>query len=153
MDSIKNQMQVFNMLSSENELLYHTFAQRYGLSDNVFWTLYCLYQSDSELSQSDLCGYWSFSKQTINSSVNVLIKKGWVKLETVPNTRNRKNILLTEAGRKFCDCSIREIIGLELSVYARFSQEERETFIKLFRSLNNFMWEELEKLDAGKRSE
>ena len=38
------------------------------------------------------------SKQTVNSIVTNMVKKGFVRLEHTPGTKNRKVIRLTEAG-------------------------------------------------------
>ncbi|MCM1130309.1 MAG: MarR family transcriptional regulator [Muribaculaceae bacterium] len=146
MTLISEQRREINKRTSENDCLYHLLAQKYNLSDNVFYILYYLYEEkDGTVSQSDLCEYWLYSKQTINSSITVMKNKGWIELVTVPNTRNRKNIVLTDEGKAFCQKAIGEIIALEEKVYARFSDEERTTFIAFFRRLNLYMEEECKK--------
>ena len=89
-----------NQLCNESDGIYHGIAQNYGLSDSVYWILYILYNSDEPVSQSDLCSNWYYSKQTVNSSISAMAQKGWVLLEVIPGTRNKKNIILTEAGRE-----------------------------------------------------
>ena len=151
MKTIRKQRLEINKLTSENDCMYRLIAQKFGLSDNVFYILYYLYEeADGEVSQSDLCDYWTYSKQTINSSVAVMKNKGWVELITVPNTRNRKNIVLTEEGKAFCDKVIREVIALEEAVYSRFSEAERTAFIDFFKRLNAYMSEEIKKEELKK---
>lgn len=145
MQTICKQRREMNKLTSENDFIYHQIAQKYGLSDNVLFILYYLYEEESgSVSQSDLCQYWLYSKQTINSSVSALVDRGWVKLVGVPNTRNRKNIVLTEVGKAFCDKAIAEIIALEERVYAQFSEEEINAGIAFFRKLNTYLAKELQ---------
>ena len=45
-----------------------------------------------EYSQQDICNAWSLSKQTVNSIVSNMVKKGYVYLEMVPGSKNRKFI-------------------------------------------------------------
>ena len=74
-----------------------------------------------------------------------MTKKGWIMLETVPKTRNRKNIVLTEAGRIFCAKVIGETYEVEKAAFSRITEEERELFLLLFRKTNKYMREEYEK--------
>lgn len=142
MNLISEHRREINKLTSENDCIYHLLAHKYGLSDNVFYILYYLYEEENgTVSQSDLCKYWYDSKQTINSSITAIKNKGWIELITVPNTRNRKNIVLTDEGKNFCQKAIGEVIALEEKVYARFTDEERTAIIDFFRRFNAYMEE------------
>ena len=145
MSTLKEQMIELNQLCNENDGIYHDIAQSYGLSDSIYWILYILYNSDTPVSQTELCNNWFYSKQTVNSSITSMIKKDWVVLQVIPGTRNRKNIVLTEAGQRFCDKVIGETQVIEQNAFSRISEEERELFISLFRVSNQFMREEYEK--------
>lgn len=145
MNTLKKQMVEINQLCNESDGIYHDIAQSYGLSDSVYWILYILYNSDSAVSQTDLCSNWFYSKQTVNSSISSMGQKGWVKLEVIPGTRNKKNIVLTESGQNYCS----EVIGatqeIEERAFSRITDEERNLFISLFRTSNQYMREEYEK--------
>ena len=152
MNTIKKQMIEINQLCNESDGIYHDIAQNYGLSDSVYWILYILYNSDEPVSQSDLCSNWYYSKQTVNSSISAMSQKGWVLLEVIPGTRNKKNIILTEAGREFCAKVIGETQEIEQTAFSRITAEERDLFISLFRTSNQYMREEYEKRSSlGKR--
>ena len=58
------------------------------------WALYYLQNAEEQLSQQDLIELMLFPKQTINSAVSALVKKGYVTLEMIPNTKNRKRFLI-----------------------------------------------------------
>ena len=145
MDTLKKQIMEINKLCNESDGLYHDIAQSYGLSDSIYWILYILYYNDCPVSQTELCSNWYYSKQTVNSSISAMTKKGWIMLETVPKTRNRKNIVLTEAGRIFCAKVIGETYEVEKAAFSRITEEERELFLLLFRKTNKYMREEYEK--------
>jgi len=74
-----------------------------------------------------------------------MIQKGWVALEVIPGTRNRKNIVLTETGQMFCSKVIGETQEIEERAFSRITERERELFISLFKTSNQYMREEYEK--------
>lgn len=62
--------------------LYHRYGVFCGLSDPAVWILYGLYEDTEQiLTQNDLVSTWFYPKQTINYTVNALVKRGLVKLE------------------------------------------------------------------------
>ncbi len=145
MSDVKKQMIEINQLSSELDGIYSDIAQSYGISDSIFWILSVLYDAEAAVSQTDLCNNWYYSKQTVNSAVASMVKKGWIELRVVPGTRNRKNIVLTEAGQNFCAKIMGETMEIEQATYSKFAEEERNIFIGMFKRLNRYMREEYEK--------
>lgn len=145
MNNLKEQMLEINRLYTENEQIYHDIAQHYGLSDSVHWILYMLYESENGISQTELCETWHLSKQTVNSAIASMIQKEWVSLENIPGTKNRKNIVLTEKGQHFCAKVIVEMKKIEENAISRIPDEDRETFIAVFRKTNQYMREEYER--------
>ena len=142
---ITKQMTEINRLSNELDCLYHNIAQNYGISDTIFLIFSVLSDKETDISQADLCNNWYYSKQTINSAVAAMIKKGWIELETIPNTRNKKRIVLTEDGADFCHRVIGETVEIEFAAYSEFTQDERDNFIKMFEKMNGYMRKEYDK--------
>lgn len=145
MNTLKKQMIEINQLWNESDGIYHDIAQSYGLPDSIYWILYILYSFDEPVSQVDLCNNWSYSKQTVNSSITSMMKKGLIILEVIPGTRNKKRIVLTDAGQQLCDKVIGETQMIEQTAFSKISEKERDFFISLFRKVNQFMREEYEK--------
>lgn len=56
------------------------------MSENELWIWYTLIAMQDEYSQQDICNAWSLSKQTVNSIVLNMIKKGYVYLKMVPGS-------------------------------------------------------------------
>ena len=81
--------------------LYHTAAIKSGIPDGevAIWSL--LLGSEQEYSQQDLSETLFLSKQTVNSIISKLIRKGFVTLKHCPGSRNRKVVRLTDAGFVF----------------------------------------------------
>ncbi len=111
---------------------YRSYAAKKKIPPTAFWILYALRESDSSYSQQDFCGDWFYPKQTVNSAVRYLLKAEYIVLTPVPGTRNRKNMHLTSRGIQYCEAHIDPLICAERTSFARFSEEERETFLLLF---------------------
>ena len=150
MDNLKNYMVEINQLSNEIDSVYHDIAQNYGISDSVYWILYIIYYSDTPISQIELCDCWSYSKQTVNSSITSMIKKGLITLEVIPGTRNKKRILLTSAGRELSASVIGETKKIEQAMFSKYSEKEMEKFITMFRNMTANMREEYENKQSHK---
>lgn len=99
--NINKQAEMINRKIREMSALYRCAAQESGVSDGEvdIWTT--LLNSDEAYTQQDFCDMLSLPKQTVNSIVRGLVRKGYVTLEHVPGTRNRKVIRLTPMGREF----------------------------------------------------
>lgn len=140
--NIQQQLHTLSRLYKQNDKLYRSLANRFGLNDTSFWILYAITHTDGDCTQNDLCNDWFYPIQTINSSVSNLVKKGYLQLETIPRTRNRKRILLTELGRELVDCSVGKVDEIEENAFSYFTSEEREMYISLFeRHIENLRME------------
>lgn len=64
-----------NRQFNECNALYHAAAQRCGLSDAAFWTLYALVTSCEPLTQNRIAADWGIPKQTLNSAVAAMVKR------------------------------------------------------------------------------
>lgn len=116
----KEYLELVNQQIKELVGIYRGAVSRSGISENEFWVWYSLVAVDGEYSQQDICSTWSLSKQTVNTIVMHMVQKGFVSLEVVPGTRNRKNIRLTQAGREYGE-----------SIVMPISQAEQKAFEKL----------------------
>lgn len=76
MTEIKEQLSQLNKMSNKSEALYHKVAFSIGISDSSLGVLYTLLDAEAPCSQYDLCSEWSIPKQTINTAVAALQKKG-----------------------------------------------------------------------------
>lgn len=141
-EKIQEQLHTLNRLYKESDGIYRGIAGRFGLTDTAFWILYAITHSDEPCTQNNLCNDWFYPVQTINSAVSNLQKKGLVRLETIPGTRNRKRILLTEGGEQFTERITSKIDELEKNAFLMFTEEERDSYISLYqRHLENIKYE------------
>lgn len=82
----ETEIQKFNRLYKEQDDLYHDIALYAGLSDSACSILYAICVLGDGCLQRDICREAFTSKQTINSSVRNLEKKG----NPVSGKRNRQ---------------------------------------------------------------
>lgn len=146
---IQEQLQLLNRLYKWSDRIYSGIASHFGMNDTAFWVLYAISHTDEPLTQNDLCNDWFYPVQTINSAVSNLLKKGLIELEIIPGTRNRKKLILTQAGREIAKEVIGKVDEIESNAFLMFSEEEREIYLSLFqRHLENLTKEEERILDS-----
>lgn len=138
-DDISVQLKALNHLYMRQDKIYHRFAQNAGLSDSAFWILYTMFESGGPITQIGFCEACFISKQTINSSINVLIKKGYVILEPIAGTKNSKSVSLTDDGILFCREHIQPVLNAERTAFENLTEAERKTFITLMERQLNYL--------------
>ena len=111
--SIREKIDLINQRTQELNALYRLAAYKSNIPDGEVNIWSVLLNCDKECSQQDLAELFSLPKQTVNSLVNRMMRKGFVSLEHAPGTRNRKVIHLTEAGRAFGEQQIAWIFQAE----------------------------------------
>lgn len=124
-DDTKGQLETINQQIKEMVGVYRGVVGRSGISENEFWIWYALIIMEGDYSQQDICSSWSLSKQTVNTIVTHMVRKGLAYLEVVPGTRNRKIIRLTEDGRAYGEDLVREVFEAEGRAFQRLSEAER----------------------------
>ncbi len=126
----------------EQDSIYHKMAIKYGMSDTVLWLLYVISDEDRVFTQQDLCKRCSFPKQTVNTAINNLVKSQLVELITIPGTRNKKQVCLTEKGKAVCSNTTDVLKTCEEKVYGHFSKQELNNYLEMTRLLTEYMKEE-----------
>lgn len=146
MQSIKEELEALYQQLKEKDAIYHDAALGFGLSDTAFLVLYVLTDSEREYTQFDLSNEWSLPKQTVNTAVIGLMKQGYVTLETISGTRNRKKICLTEKGKSIVEDDFVQLYEAEQKALARLTAQERRTYVELGRKHLAFLREETQKV-------
>lgn len=129
--NIKKQVDIINQRIKELNALYHYAANKADISDGELCIWSVLLNGDEEYSQQDLCEKLSLTKQTVNSSISNLIKKGYVFLEHVPGTRNRKVIRITEDGLSYGKSTIKWIFDAEQKALDETDSKEVQVCIAM----------------------
>lgn len=120
-----------NRQFTECNALYHAVAQQCGLSDAAFWTLYALYMNVEPQTQNRIAAEFGLPKQTLNSAVAAMAKKGLVTLCPGKGTHRGKIVALTDAGRALADATVGQVILAEQKAITDMGLAECETYYKL----------------------
>lgn len=142
-EDIERQLKMLNMQVRELVSVYHTVASRSGISDNEFWVWYALLYFEGDISQQDICDRWSLPKQTVNTIIANMTKSGFVFLEQIPGSRNRKNICLSDNGRKYGENIVRRVYEAEQNTLSRLTEQERQTCTRLMGKYIALLKEEI----------
>ncbi len=142
-DNEKEQLEMLNQQLKELMGLYRGITNRSNISENEFWIWYSLIMMESEYSQQDICSMWSFSKQTVNTIIVHLAKKGLISLEVVPGKRNRKIIHLTEEGRKYGEGIILPVAEVEKRAFGKLSGEDKAAVTRIIGKYIEILKDEL----------
>lgn len=139
----KEQLEVINQQIKEIVGIYRGIVSRSGISENEYWIWYALIIMDGEYSQQDICNSWSLSKQTVNTIVMNMVKRGLVSLEAAPGTRNRKIIRLTQTGKEYGENIVRPVSEAESRAYGRLPEEDWLACTVAFGRYINILKEEI----------
>lgn len=139
----KEYLELVNQQIKELVGIYRGAVSHSGISENEFWVWYSLVALDGEYSQQDICSAWSLSKQTVNTIVMHMAQKGFVTLEVVPGTRNRKNIRLTEAGRQYGESIVTPISKAEQKAFEKLPLEHWVACTRAFSQYIDALKEEI----------
>lgn len=130
-EKIREQIDRINQKTKELNSLYRLAAYKSNISDGEVDIWSALLNCNDEFSQQDLAEMLSLPKQTVNSLITRMIRKGFVILEHAPGTRNRKVIRLTEAGRCFGEQQVKWIFEAEQKAMENTDPEEAMAYVSM----------------------
>ncbi len=144
----KAQLELLNQQIKELAGIYRDAMVCAGRSENEFWIWYALIVMGGDHAQQDICGMWSLTKQTVHNIVTRMVNDGYVTLETVPGTRNRKLIRLTEAGKAYGEKLVQPIYDCEQKAFHRLPLEERMACMCALQRYIDYFKDELNRQEA-----
>lgn len=133
-----------NCLLTETDSVYHQAAVKLGLADSEMGILYMLYEKDGKCPLSEIVKTTGISKQTVNSALRKLEREEVVALEQ--SGKRAKVVCLTEKGKAVADKTAARLFDAECSVYAAWTEEELETYVRLMEKYNDDLRKQIEKL-------
>ncbi len=145
-DTLSGQFNMLNQLYKQSEEIYHDFSVRCGLSDSSLWLLYALNDAEKPLTQAEICGEWSISKQTLNSAIKKMKDGGYITLESIDTNKKTKHIVLTPSGYELAQQTAGSMAQAERQALADLTNEEREMLVSLSEKHLNFLKREFDKI-------
>lgn len=127
--------------------LYHRYASSHNLSDVALFILYVLWDNGEGCTQSDICELWSYTRQTVNSSLKKLEKDGYICLAAVPGNKKSKSIIFTDTGKKLTNQIIAPFISAENAAFSAMEEQELTLLVKLTQKRVSLLRREIEKIN------
>lgn len=131
--NLREMVDIINQMIRELDSLYHAAAIRSDISDGEVAVWSVLLNSEDEFSQQDLCDLFFLPKQTVNSIISGMSKKGFVFLQHSPGSRNRKIIRLTEEGKRYGSEKVSWIFEAEQRAMEDTNPQELQAYVSMLR--------------------
>lgn len=139
-------LKIYNQICKEADVVYHSYAKKFGLSDMAFWILYSIAERNEYFTQRDFCKSWFYAPQTVNSALKDLQKKDIIFLESVSGNKKNKLIKPTENGVKFIEKCIIPLINTECESFAKLSENECELMLSATKKYISALREKVDAL-------
>ena len=124
MSELQEQIRQYCSYLHEWNASYEDYARSVGLSYTSLSILSALYGMES-CTQKMLCESCFLPKQTVNTTITAFYKKGWVRLEELPEDRRNKTIHFTPEGQAAADEIMQRVLESELKSMGALSESER----------------------------
>ena len=113
-----------------NEQMYNNWARKHGLNYNELFAVYVLH-STRGCTPSHIAQFLSISKQTVNSLLGRLEKRGIITRVPSPQDRRSCLVMLNPEGTAWAEEILDDLKAVEYRVFSSFSQEELEHMIDI----------------------
>lgn len=141
---LRKEMKELNKQYRETDRIYHEISTKARLSDSAFMILYAITELGDGCQQKDIADIYLFSRQTINSSILGLQRKGILQLNK--GSGRDLHISLTEKGRQFVEEKIYPVMELENSVFDELTEQESEVYLHLMQKTTRLLRDKVKEL-------
>lgn len=119
----------YNRIYKQFNDIYRDIATQIGVSSSVFDIMYTICELGNGCQQKDICEATFIPKQTVNSSIRILEKEGFLRLESGKG-RGMK-IYLTPLGEEKIERLMRPVIDMETQAFEAFGEEQTQALLEL----------------------
>ena len=140
---------LYNKLIKEMDDLYRVYAKNCNLSETAFWILYCIRGREEAFTQREICEYWFYTPQTVNSALKNMTEEGLLTLRAEEGNRKNKRIYLTEKGKETAERIVVPLMDAERRALAPLGEQEEEVFLQTMKKHTELFKEEITKLTEG----
>lgn len=109
---------------------YEQWAKQWGLHSNALFVLYTIHERPEDCTQRMICEQLLLPKQTINTILDGLEKKGLVFREPAKTDKRNKLVRLTESGQQYADELLKALAEAEGAALGAMNDSQRQAFIE-----------------------
>lgn len=132
-DEIRGQIAQYCELLHAWNASYAEYAKSVGFSYTSLSLLEAIYE-EPNCTQKQLAEICFLPKQTVNAVITSFLKKGWVKLEELPEDRRNKTVNLTELGMKKAMEIMTKTHEIEFKAMSSLTEEQRKELLSLTKT-------------------
>ena len=129
-DDIKKAIKSYYEMYFEIGYVYEELAKMHGLTSTTLFILQMIYDYPEECTQHFICEKLLYPKQTVNTILDSFERKGYIRKEVSKLDKRNKNILFTEAGKKYAVHVMSDMFQLEESAFTSMTTEDREAMVR-----------------------
>lgn len=138
---MREQIKLFCTYLCRQDEIYAAIAKKIGVSFHTLMVLYALDQ-DQGSTQSKISKTWLIPKQTLNTVIKDLQSKGYVKLETGRNQKE-KLVYFTPIGKKFAKETLFDVYALEDKAIEKIGKERFLEMVQVNKDFTDALAEEV----------
>lgn len=131
-DKIAMHIRAYCACMHEWNAAYEDYAKSVDLNFTSLSILSALYETEN-CTQKMLCEQCFLPKQTVNTAVTAFYKKGWIRMQELPEDRRNKTIHFTEEGCREAEQILQKVHESERTAMGGLSEEEQGLLLALTR--------------------
>lgn len=139
----KNQMNIICEYNDKINFLYAEWAKQHNISYNTMLTLFYI-KLHKPCTQKQISEEWLIPKQTVNTVIKDLEKKGYVNISQGRNQKE-KLISFTEEGIKETDKIFKDLTDLESHILEKIGEKNCEIIINSMKLFEETFEKEVKK--------
>lgn len=137
-------IQEINSVVERTDYLYEKWAKQHGINSYVLQIMYMIYASGIN-KQKDIVEKYGMPKQTVNTVIVELQKKGYIRLIPDENDKRSKIIILTDEGRRYAENIVNPLLNCEKEVLAEMGEERVEMLISTMNQYAELLEQKISK--------
>ncbi|MDF2986181.1 MAG: MarR family transcriptional regulator [Eubacterium sp.] len=147
LDEIKESIMSYYEVYFGIGAIYEKLAKAHGLTSSSLFVLHIIHEYPEQCTQHFICEKLLYPKQTVNTILDSFEKKGYILKKVSNYDKRNKTILLTEAGQKYADSILSNMLHLEEAAFMNMGADERKAMLngerafldQLTRMLDSFI--------------
>lgn len=137
-------IQEINSVVERTDYLYEKWAKQHGINSYVMQVMYMIYASEIN-KQKDIVENYGMPKQTVNTVITDLQRKGYIRLTPDENDKRSKIIILTDEGRRYAENIVNPLLNCEKEVLAKMGKERVEMLISTMNQYAELLEQKISK--------
>ena len=122
----------YNRIYKQFNDIYRDIAAKIGVSSSVFDIMYSICELGNGCQQKDICETTLIPKQTVNSSIRILEKEGFLRLESGKGSGMK--IYLTPSGEEKIERLMGPVIDMETQAFETLGKQQTKELLELSRN-------------------